>query len=59
MSCTLAYVKEHSTKEYTIYEADEDAEYDEVYHIDLSEIRPTVAFPHLPDNTHPSIMLVI
>ena len=48
---TLAYVKEHSTKEYTIYEADEDAEYDEVYHIDLSEIRPTVAFPHLPDNT--------
>lgn len=48
---TLAYVKEHSTKEYKVYEADEDAEYDEVYHIDLSEIRPTVSFPHLPDNT--------
>ncbi|AKL94492.1 3-isopropylmalate dehydratase large subunit [Clostridium aceticum] len=48
---TLAYVKEHSTKEYTIYTADEDAEYDKVYEIDLSTIRPTVAFPHLPDNT--------
>ena len=33
------------------YTADEDAEYDEEYTIDLSEIRPTVAFPHLPENT--------
>ena len=33
------------------YEADSDAEYDEVYEIDLSTLRPTVAFPHLPDNT--------
>ncbi|NLM05154.1 MAG: 3-isopropylmalate dehydratase large subunit [Clostridiales bacterium] len=48
---TLDYVKEHSTKEYTIYTPDEDAVYDEVYEIDLSTIRPTVAFPHLPDNT--------
>lgn len=48
---TLEYVKVHSTKEYTIYEADEDAEYDAVYEIDLSTIRPTVAFPHLPENT--------
>jgi len=48
---TLEYVKAHSTKEYTIYEADEDAEYDAVYEIDLSTIRPTVAFPHLPENT--------
>jgi 3-isopropylmalate/(R)-2-methylmalate dehydratase large subunit len=48
---TLEYVKENSTKEFKIYEADEDAEYDAVYNIDLSTIRPTVAFPHLPDNT--------
>ena len=33
------------------FEADEDAVYDEEYTIDLSEIRPTVAFPHLPENT--------
>lgn len=48
---TLEFVKEHSTKAYTVYEADEDAEYDEVYEIDLSKVRPTVAFPHLPENT--------
>lgn len=48
---TLEYVKEHSTKEYTVYAPDEDAQYDEVYDIDLSSIRPTVSFPHLPDNT--------
>ncbi|MBQ2100608.1 MAG: 3-isopropylmalate dehydratase large subunit [Lachnospiraceae bacterium] len=47
-----AYMKEHSTRKYTIYEADEDAVYDETYTIDLSELRPTVAFPHLPENTH-------
>ena len=47
----IEYMKEHSTKEYKVYEADEDAEYDEVYDIDLSTIRPTVAFPHLPENT--------
>ena len=46
----LAYIKEHSSKPYTIYEADEDAVYDEVITIDLSEVRPTVAFPHLPGN---------
>ena len=44
------YIKEHSTKEYKIYEADEDAVYDDVVEIDLSEVRPTVAFPHLPGN---------
>ena len=48
---TLDYVKAHSTKPYTVYEADEDADYDAVYEIDLSKIRPTVAFPHLPENT--------
>lgn len=48
---TEAYMKEHSTKAYTKYEADEDAEYDETYTIDLSTLEPTVAFPHLPENT--------
>lgn len=46
------YVKEHSVKEYKIYEADADAVYDEEYTIDLGSLRPTVAFPHLPENTH-------
>lgn len=48
---TLTYIKEHSDRNYRIYEADEDAEYDEVYTIDLSQLKPTVAFPHLPENT--------
>ncbi len=47
----VSYMKEHSDKPYTIYEADEDAEYDEEYTIDLSKLRPTIAFPHLPENT--------
>lgn len=47
---TEAYMKEHSDKEYKVYEPDEDAEYDEVIEIDLSQVRPTVAFPHLPGN---------
>lgn len=49
---TIDYMKNHSTKEYAIYEADEDADYDEVIEINLSEVRPTVAFPHLPGNGH-------
>lgn len=49
---TLAYIKEHSTKEYKVYEADEDAEYENTITIDLSKVRPTVAFPHLPGNGH-------
>ncbi len=48
---TVEYVKEHSDKPFTVYKADEDAVYDEVYEIDLSEIKSTVAFPHLPENT--------
>lgn len=48
---TIEYVKEHSTKEYKVFKADDDAEYEKTYDIDLSEIRPTVAFPHLPENT--------
>lgn len=48
---TLDYCKKHSKKTPVVYEADPDAIYDEVYDIDLSKIRPTVAFPHLPENT--------
>lgn len=48
---TIEYVKEHSNKEYKVFEADEDAEYEAEYTIDLSTLRPTVAFPHLPENT--------
>lgn len=47
----IAYMKEHSQKSYTIYEADTDAVYEEEYTIDLSTLRPTIAFPHLPENT--------
>ncbi len=47
---TLEYVKGRVDREFKIYEADEDAEYDEVYDIDLSKIKPTVSFPHLPEN---------
>ena len=46
-----SYLKEHSKREYKIYEADEDAEYDEVINIDLGSLEPTIAFPHLPENT--------
>ena len=48
---TLDYCKKHSKKTPVVYEADPDAIYDAVYDIDLSKIRPTVAFPHLPENT--------
>ena len=49
----LEYLKEHAPgKEYKIFEADPDAEYDEEYTIDLSTLKSTVAFPHLPENTH-------
>jgi 3-isopropylmalate/(R)-2-methylmalate dehydratase large subunit len=48
---TIEYVKAHSNKEYKVFKADEDAAYRKIYEIDLSQIKPTVAFPHLPSNT--------
>ena len=48
---TLAYVEGRFQREIKVYEADADAEYDQVIDIDLSALRPTVAFPHLPENT--------
>lgn len=48
---TLEYLKEHTKREFKVYEADADAEYDEEITIDLSTLKPTIAFPHLPENT--------
>ena len=49
---TIAYLKEHTTRQWNAYEADADAVYDEEYTIELDKLKPTVAFPHLPENTH-------
>lgn len=48
---TEEYMKDRVSRPYTAYEADADAEYDQIFDIDLSQIQPTVSFPHLPDNT--------
>lgn len=47
---TLQYLKERELKKPVVYKADDDAEYAAVYEIDLADIKPTVAFPHLPEN---------
>lgn len=49
---TLEYMKGRTDREPVIFEADKDAVYDEVINIDLSELKSTVAFPHLPENAH-------
>ena len=54
---TLAYLKGRSEREPAIYSADEDAVYEKTIEIDLSSILPTVACPHLPENTHPAAEL--
>ena len=48
---TIKYYEERMTHPYTVYKADDDAEYESVIDIDLSAIVPTVACPHLPENT--------
>lgn len=50
-SKTIEYIKEHSSKDFKIYKADEDAVYEKTIEIELSDIKPTVSFPHLPENT--------
>lgn len=47
---TLEYVKARTDRKPVVYQADPDAEYEKVYEIDLSQVKPTVAFPHLPEN---------
>lgn len=54
---TLAYLNGRSEREPVIFEADRDAEYEKTVEISLSEIVPTVACPHLPENTHPASKL--
>lgn len=48
---TLAYVKPRAQHAYTVFSADKDAVYERVIDIDLSTIKSTISFPHLPDNT--------
>jgi 3-isopropylmalate dehydratase, large subunit len=48
---TKEYMKGRVNRDYKVFEADADAEYDEVYDIDLGTIKSTVSFPHLPENT--------
>lgn len=48
---TREYMKGRVDRPYTEYAADPDAEYEKTYTIDLSSLRPTVSFPHLPENT--------
>jgi 3-isopropylmalate/(R)-2-methylmalate dehydratase large subunit len=48
---TVAYMEGRVNRPYTVYEADPDAEYEQVIEIDLSTIQPTVSLPHLPSNT--------
>ena len=48
---TKEYIRGRFKREPAFYEADEDAEYERVVKIDLSELKPTVSLPHLPSNT--------
>ena len=48
---TLEYVRGRTNRQFEVFKADPDAHYNRVIDIDLSTIRPTVAFPHLPENT--------
>ena len=49
---TMAYIENRVKKPYQIVEADDDATYCQTVEINLSELKPVVAFPHLPENTH-------
>ena len=51
---TTEYLTGRSQWEWTVYAADEDAEYEQTIEIDLSALVPTVSYPHLPENTHPA-----
>ncbi len=47
---TLAYLKDRSEGDFEIFQSDEDAVYEKVIDIDVTDLEPMVAFPHLPDN---------
>jgi len=48
---TIAYLNGRVTRDYTVFEADVDAEYDREVVIELNSLKPTVSMPHLPSNT--------
>ena len=54
---TMDYMEGRCERPPVVYTADPDAEYEQTIHIDLSKIVPTVACPHLPENTHPAAEL--
>ena len=47
---TMEYMKDRTERKPVVFEADSDAEYEQVIEIDLSEVEPTVSCPHLPEN---------
>ncbi|MEG0546427.1 MAG: 3-isopropylmalate dehydratase large subunit [Oscillospiraceae bacterium] len=49
---TIEYMNGKTDRKPVIFKADDDAEYDEIIEINLDKLKPTVAFPHLPENTH-------
>ena len=51
---TIAYLTGRSQRPWTVYEADEDACYEQAIEINLDELEPTVSWPHLPENTKPA-----
>ena len=51
---TMDYLDGRCERPPVVYQADEDAEYDEVIEVNLSELVPIVSCPHLPENTKPA-----
>lgn len=50
-STTVQFINERVKRPYTVFISDKDAQYEQVYEYDLSNLKPQVAFPHLPENT--------
>ncbi len=48
---TFAYLNGRVDRPFSVFAPDSDDDYEQIIDIDLSEIKPTVAFPHLPENT--------
>ncbi|MDF2686038.1 MAG: leuC [Clostridia bacterium] len=46
----LEYVKDKSSRNFKTYSPDGDAEYNQIFDINLSDLVPMVAYPHLPSN---------
>lgn len=50
---TIEYIKNRTTRDYTLYESDANSQYVATYEWDITDVEPQVAFPHLPSNTKP------